>query len=63
MIALNLTSGIIQYAEFVEQILNIYNEGVNQFETRKTFDGKQQLWHKGHRRLVGEFCEVEGDND
>jgi hypothetical protein len=58
-VALYTTSGMIQYADSTEQMLAVYNEDVNQFEIRTTHEGTQQLWHKGHQRMVGEIVGVD----
>lgn len=58
-VVLNTIGGRCLYAASVEKMLEEFNSSVHQYEIRVAEDGKQQLWHKGHQRMVGEFREVE----
>ena len=54
-IELHTTSGIVKHGESAEAILATFNRHVNLYEIRTNADGVMQLWHKGDRRVVGEF--------
>ena len=54
-VALYCATGIVQYAASVEAMLEKYNRNGRFYEVRKTDDGHEILWHKGHRYSVGTF--------
>jgi|ADurb_H2B_03_Slu_FD_contig_51_1665125_length_666_multi_4_in_0_out_0_1 hypothetical protein len=62
-VALHTASGMIQYADSKEDLLQTYNHGVRLFEIRTDADGNNILWHKGHGRSAGKILKVTDEID
>ena len=54
-VALYCATGIVQYAASAEAILKEYNRKCRFYEIRKDEEGRQILWHKGHKYSIGFF--------
>lgn len=54
MIEFYTTAGLIQRAESIDDLLEDCNRNGNFYEVREN-DGRQVIWHKGHRYVVGVF--------
>ena len=54
-VALYCATGIVQYAASVEAMLEKYNRNGRFYEIRKDEEGRQTIWHKGHKYSIGFF--------
>ena len=54
-VALYCATGIVQYASSVEAMLQKYNQKGRFYEIRTDENGREILWHKGHKYSIGFF--------
>ena len=54
-VALYCATGSVQYASSIEAMLEVYNRKGRFYEIRKDEEGRQILWHKGHKYSAGFF--------
>ena len=60
-VALLCTSGIVQYSDSIDSMLDQYNRNGKWYEIRTDEDGNKIMWHKGHRRNCGVFQDSNRD--
>ena len=54
-VALYCATGSVQYASSGEAMLEKYNRNGRFYEIRTDEEGRQILWHKGHKYSIGFF--------